>query len=333
MLTKQEQKILEKINTAISSGHLPSFPVTQTKKVTVDYFTNVYIKDESSQETGTHKDRMAWELIMVCRDIIENKNKGLDNRPLPRFSLISAGSAALAIQTQFRKYNLPALKILVDQKTDQGILNHLCSLGCEIYKTDLSEQMLSNKEILKLTDNTDGFDITSNQALEPGSSFYDWMAYEILNENADYVLVPYGTGHLYENILNIAKTILTNEQCNTVFHGDKDGIRKCNFIGVTTNFSNSLAVKLYAPFRPFTTSSNEWIGLFSRRGFCGKESKVLEISEEFIIKGSEIMKNLKISSEYSGAVGMGMLYQIKNHIPRDSKILVVNTGCAKFPNL
>ena len=119
----QEQKILENIEEGLKTG--PSFPVTSTKKVSVDYFTNVWVKDESTQETGTHKDRMAWEIVMVYRDILKLKERGLDDLPLPQFSIISAGSAALAIQTQLREYGLPNLKILVDNTTNSIILDYL----------------------------------------------------------------------------------------------------------------------------------------------------------------------------------------------------------------
>jgi len=43
-------------------------------------------------------------------------------------SIISSGSAAIAIQTQFKKYKLPDLKVLVDFNTDLKIVEKLISL-------------------------------------------------------------------------------------------------------------------------------------------------------------------------------------------------------------
>ena len=325
----QEQKILENIEEGLKTG--PSFPVTSTKKVSVDYFTNVWVKDESTQETGTHKDRMAWEIVMVYRDILKLKERGLDDLPLPQFSIISAGSAALAIQTQLREYGLPNLKILVDNTTNSIILDYLENLGCQIYKTDLGQKVLMSTDILMLTDNLEGFDITSNKALDPNIIFYDWLAYEVLNENPDYVFVPYGTGHLYENILNISKNIIQGRNIDSVYSGNKNILSRCHFIGATTDDAETLAVKLYAPFRPFSTSSLDWIKLFIRRGFCGKNSKISEVSEEFIKKGNELMTKLGINAEYSASAGLGLLYQLKEKIPKDSKILIINQGKAQFP--
>jgi threonine dehydratase len=183
---------------------------------------------------------------------------------------------------------------------------------------------------LSLTDNLEGFDITSNGAFDPDIRFYDWMAYEILNENPEYVLVPYGTGQLYENVLNIAKHILTSPQPDPVYTGKKETISKCHFIGATSNNFNTLAVKLYAPFRPFAQSSPEWVRLFIQQGYCGNKSRIVEISEEFVKEGKRIMGELGIPAEYSGASAMGLLYQIRDQIPKDAKVLVVNTGNARF---
>lgn len=51
----------------------PKFPATPTYQIQVPGFSNVWLKDESHNPTGTHKDRMAWEIIKLYRDILKQK--------------------------------------------------------------------------------------------------------------------------------------------------------------------------------------------------------------------------------------------------------------------
>ena len=148
---------------------------------------------------------MAWEIVVTYRDILLAKKQQTLAQDLPSMSIISSGSAAVAIQTQLKKYHLPRLKVLVDSNMSSVIINQMQALGCEIYITDLSQKMLKWQEILTLTDNVHGIDITSSEALNPSTRFYDWLSYEIINTSPDYCFVPFGGGNLFENILNINK--------------------------------------------------------------------------------------------------------------------------------
>jgi len=123
-LTKEEEKILKSIIVPSDNDPLkpefppenPKFPATPTYQIKVPGFSNVWLKDESFNPTGTHKDRMAWEIVVTYRDFLLAKKAGQIKGSLPAMSIISSGSAAIAIQSQLKKYNLPTLKILVDVK-------------------------------------------------------------------------------------------------------------------------------------------------------------------------------------------------------------------------
>ncbi len=289
-LSDKEEKILKSIVVASENNpnkpefpsDNPKFPATPTYRIQIPGFSNVWLKDESHNPTGTHKDRMAWEMVVTYRDFLLAKKRGQIKGPLPSLSIITSGSAGIAIQTQLRKYNLPSLKCLIDSNLEQNIKIALKKLGCEIYETDLGKRPLRWNEILKLTHNEDGFDITSAEALDPTTRFYDWLSYEIINICPDYCFVPFGTGNLYENILNINKKEVLTQNHDPRFKGKVEVLRNCNFIGVTTNNPKSKADKLYSPHLPFVHFDEQWIRLYRYAGFCGSKSNVYLLKEQFL---------------------------------------------------
>lgn len=339
-LTPDEQKILDSIVVASENDPLkpefpaddPKFPATPTYQIKVPGFENVWLKDESHNPTGTHKDRMAWEIVVTYRDFLAAKKSGQTDAPLPAMSIISSGSAATAIQSQLRKYNLPNLKVLVDHNILEQNKESIEALGCEIYETKLSEKPFSWKEILKLTDNESGFDITSSEALDPTTRFYDWLSYEVINSSPDYCFIPFGTGNLFENILNINKKEVGTQNHDPRFNGDVDGLRHCNFIAATTDNPASKADKLYSPHLPFVHYDEQWIRLYRQAGFCGADSGVFIVKEEFVDQALSIAQEQNINCEASGIAGLGLLLQMKDKVPADKKILIVNTGKTKAFN-
>ncbi|NOX71697.1 MAG: PLP-dependent lyase/thiolase [Candidatus Micrarchaeota archaeon] len=151
----------------------PRWPSTPIKRIEVEDFSDVYIKDESVNPTGTHKDRMAWEMVVTYKQLLLSKKLGRIGK-LPQMSIISSGSAAIAVQTMLRKYGLPNLKVLVDYRMKKSLKDYLVRIGCEVYETDLSKRILYTDDILKLTNNDGGIDITSDDSLGPFDVFYDW---------------------------------------------------------------------------------------------------------------------------------------------------------------
>jgi len=338
MLTAKEKEILDSIVVASENdpqrpefpADNPKFPATPTYKIYLPGFSNVWLKDESHNPTGTHKDRMAWEIIVTYRDFLLSKKRGRLTGNLPQASIISSGSAAIAIQTQLKKYHLPNLKVLIDKNTSKKVKDQLESIGCEIFETDLSKRALNTKEILKLTENQTGFDITSSEALGPTTRFYDWLTYEVINNSPDYCFIPFGTGQLYENILNINKREVSTKFHDPRFSGDVDKLRTCNFIGATTNNKNSKAEKLYSPHLPFVHYDEQWIKLYKHAGFCGKESNVYNLEEKFLDEAIKIANEERIECEPSGIAGLAMLLQMKDKISKDAKFLIINTGKTKI---
>ena len=137
-LSQKEEKILKSIKVPSENNpnkpefppEHPRFPATPTYKIKVPGFSNVWLKDESVNPTGTHKDRMAWEMIVTYKEFLSAKKRGQIKGSLPRMSIISSGTAAIAIQSRLKQYGLPNLKVLIDKNLNQKIVKVLKNLGC-----------------------------------------------------------------------------------------------------------------------------------------------------------------------------------------------------------
>jgi hypothetical protein len=266
MLTKEEEKILRSIKVPSENDpnkpefppYNPKFPATPTYKIHVPGFKNVWLKDDSiNRYSGTHKDRLAWEVVVLYRNFLLAKKIGQQKGLLPRFSIISSGSAAIAIGRMLKEYGLPALKVLVDKNLDPKIYDAIKKSHCEIFKTDLSKKPLNAHEILALTRNKNGFDLTSNEGVTLEIGNYDWMSYEILNNSPDYCFIPFGTGILFSKVLEVNKIEVERRKHDPRFHGNVNILRNCNFMGATTKNPKSKADKLYAHYLPFLRIDEE----------------------------------------------------------------------------
>lgn len=339
MLQPDEQAILESITIGSYNDptrpefppHAPHFPASPTRRIEVPGFTDVWLKDESVHRySGTHKDRLAWEVVILYRDFLLAKKRGRLAGPLPVFSMISSGSAALAISRSLQAYGLPRLKVLIDRSIGEKIRCALENAHCELYETNLSERPLKPGDILKLTENPDGFDLTSNQGISLEIGNYDWMSYEILNIGAEYVFIPFGTGIIFRKVLEITKNEISS--CGAPdprFKGDIGRLERCHFLGATSTNPQTAADKLYSPFLPFPYINDDWIKFYKRAAYCGELSGLYDVRESKILEAFELGLRLGIDCEPSGSAGLALLLQLQENIPRDAKILIVNTGRLK----
>lgn len=305
----------------------PRFPATPTYRIIYNGFTKLFVKDESFNPTGTHKDRLAWELVCQYRHFLEAKQNGHVHGPLPQFSMISSGNAAMAIGTAFQRYGLPKLRALIDIRTPKKVVRLLQSRHCEVFMTDLSIATLTVKDILRLTHNPHGFDVTSNDGLDRSTVFYDWLSFEIIKNNPDYILCPFGTGELYENICNVLKREAQKTSApDPRLHIATDRLGKIHVIGATVDRADTIADKLYAPHLPFSHFSEQWLRFYRDSGYIGARSGVYIVDEQWIERAYEWMQKKGIRCEPSGAAGMAYLMQHERTFPKTKKIVVVNTG-------
>ena len=86
-LTERERKILYSIRIASENdphkpefpADDPKFPATPTFEIKVPGFNQVLLKDESKNPTGTHKDRMAWEIVVTYKNLLMAKKRNKIN--------------------------------------------------------------------------------------------------------------------------------------------------------------------------------------------------------------------------------------------------------------
>ena len=314
--------------------YTPEFPASDTYRIRVPGFKNVWLKDESTNPTGTHKDRFAWEVVIKYKSLIEGlKYKKEDS--LPQMSMISSGSAAIAIQHLFNLFKIPTkLKVLVDYELDPDIKSEIEKIGCEMYEYDLSERLLTSDDIKELTENKKGIDITYREVLDPThDNYYDWMSYEIINEKPDYCFIPFGTGDLFINVLNIVKIEYFYSfvsKHDPRFLGNIKSLKKCNFMGASSKNPETQLDKLFSNFLPSIDSFRKYIReLKDEYGCVGKMTNIYYVEEKYVEEALEVAEKQDLTFEPSGMAGLALLMQMKDKIPNDSNILIVNTGKTK----
>lgn len=312
----------------------PDFPASDTFRIDVPGFKNVWMKDESTNPTGTHKDRLAWEVVIKYKSLIEAL-KYKDVKSLPQMSIISSGSAAIAIQNLFNLYKIPTkLKVLADLNLSQHLKEEMSAIGCELYETDLSEKLLNSEEIKELTDNKNGIDITYREVLDPThDNYYDWMSYEILREQPKWCFVPFGTGDLFINILNIVKIEYFNsfvQKHDPRFFGNVNNLRKCHYLGASSDEPDTRLDKLFSNYLPSIESFKKYIGELKSDYRCvGEKTGIYYVEEDYVDIAIDIATKQEIDFEPSGLAGLALLLQMKDIIPPKDKILIVNTGKTK----
>lgn len=309
----------------------PRFPATPAYKIFAPPLNrDVTIKDESHNFTGSHKDRMAWEIVVYYKSIIQDLlSPHARSTALPAPSIISNGSAALAIQVMLRCFGLPSLKALIDQRTDRRIVRKLVDVGCEVYVHDLGERELDSTDVLELTENKGGFDVTARNLVDPSRrTYYDWLAYEILNCDATHIFIPVGTGDLYVNVLTVLQDELIGVSNDRRLTGGLRSIEGLQIYGATSSDRKTKMDRLYAPHRPTLAEARRVVDSMRDQSFCGPASNIYDVDEGIASDALSLARANGIKCDESGIAGLALLLQLsKQHeFPAESRLLVVNTG-------
>jgi hypothetical protein len=314
----------------------PRFPATPAEQVKIPLLgREIWIKDESHNVTGSHKDRMAWEIIVHYKKTIEDLLEGSMVHPeIPPPSIISNGSAALAIQVMLRCYGLPNLKVLVDRTTHRRVVERLRHAGCDVHIHDLSARELNSREVLEITENPEGLDFTSRNIVDPTRRrYYDWLTYEILNCGARHIFVPVGTGDLFVNILRVLRDELTGVTRDPRLSGGSRSIEGLQLYGATSDDWRTRMDKLYAAHRPTLEEAKRFVLEMQIDGHCGDRSRIYGVGEEMLTPALEAAHAAHIRCDESGIAGLALLFELHatEPFPDTEELLVVNTGWLALP--
>ena len=309
----------------------PKFPATPTISIELKD-RRLLLKDEGKNTTGTHKDRWAWEMIVRYKDWITSE--ALPGRSqsihVPRYSMISSGSAAVALQTALRSHYLPDLHVLMDTRTPDVIENQLELIGARVFRHDLSASLLSPTQVCQYTQNRLGQDVTPRHAEDPfNERYYDWLCYEILNEKPKHIFVPFGTGGLFANIIFIINEVVCGSRDPRLSVACELPI--ITVYGATTEQPNSNMTMLYAPFRPTLGGIREAIDRFVENGSLGPRSGIFPVTDDQADTATALIRDFGSRADPSGAAALALYIAMADSLPPDDQVLVVNTGSIYLP--
>jgi len=178
----------------------------------------------------------------------------------------------------------------------------------------LDSKILSTDEILEITDNKNGIELTSNMALNPYKNYYHDLVSSIADlDFTGYIFVPYGSGHLFGSFINY----------RDFYEPDK-----LHLIGGVTYSKSLKADKLYAPYNPFSLINHNFI--YTKIGLkeIGDKSTVIQFEESSLLEAMDIMSKYKIDVEPSGLGGFAAMINMhkKNMINKKDKKMILLTG-------
>ena len=84
--------------------------------------------------------------------------------------------------------------------------------------------------------------------------------------------------------------------------------------------------KLFSYYLPSLDDYQFYINSLIQNGRIGNLSGILEVDENFMTEALEIAKKHNIRCEPSGIAGLALMLQMRDELPRDEKILIINTG-------
>jgi Pyridoxal-phosphate dependent enzyme len=316
--------------------HSPRFPATNEITIADFHRCKLVIKDESQNPTGSHKDRWAWEKFLQYRKLIESELKrypsGEHQFALPTLSMISAGSAAYALQTLLRLYGLPPLKVLMDSddlRVSAQVVEKLKAVGALIYRADLDKDYLDSSKVLELTKNIHGTDVTSRQMDMPlNENFYDWLVCEIVNLEPKFIFVPVGSGDLYANIITMIELFHSQARLDERITVPKKSLKGIHILGARPSDSSTDMNKLWAQHAPLHAEIEKKLRDLKSTEVIGSHSGLYEV-EDFRAKEAMKYRQIgKFNGEASGLAGLGLFLAMQDQLPigMEDTVVAVNTG-------
>ncbi len=255
-------------------------------------YNDVYYLDCSGLETGTHKDLRSRFIIDYA---LHSEIRSLH--------IITKGNAGVSLKKVIDAANADiSLVHIVPHSLDERIVALLRGQKSHVIKMNLDEQLISACALANLV-SPGSYDATYVEGPQ-----YDPMIKELLSISPDYVIVPVGSGELFNCIYNH----LSGYRLGTKLIGI---IPKGNHpLSSISAYEKSLADKLACTF--IQPQAMQKIKKSLREGH-----QILEISNADITNCLEIGTNLGLKTEPSAAVALYALHRLQG-----KKVVCVMTG-------
>jgi cysteine synthase len=295
----------------------------------------VLLKDESYNPTGSHKDRWAWEQLLIYKRILQltlKRDVRSSQIDVPSLAIISAGSAAYALQCLLRLYGLPPLHVIIDEeRVGIQVTDLLRQVGAIVHPCDLDQMFLDEDAVRSATGlGKNCIDITTRKIATPrGERFYDWLVCEILREKPTHIFLPFGTGDLYTNVICfIEREIEAKSRDLRITSVDAKDLRNIHVVGATTHNKQTRMNKLYAQFRSTWDEIQAKVIDLKGAQVIGNYSEVMEVTDECAERAKDYVARFNVKTELSGIAALGLFMEKMDNIDlKDTdKVVVVNTG-------
>lgn len=306
----------------------------------------VYIKDEGTNVFGTSKARLAWEAIkpfgLQGREIVLQTKP---NRNPTHYSLITNGNSGATLAQMSALHGTPPLNMLIHYDLTERGLEYLKTQHANLFIADLSSRPLSGSEILRLTRNPNGIELTSEFISEAHANLYDWHVHEVFNRAAEInpqgplsVYVPYGTGRLFENYALWQRRTARNDFYQTKdprLKTSPESVYRASIRGSAPVDEDSVAQMLTCKFNPYVRVQQVDVQTLLEQGHTGPKTGIVHVDESYIVQAHRIM-NRFVKAEPSAAASLALYMQDfdraleKTGKPPEGIALIVSTGCGQF---
>ncbi len=233
--------------------------------------SNVFIKDETVQPTGTWKDRRSR--LIIERALAANVN---------HLVLITSGNAGYSLAHLAENTPL-RVTIIVDQHLPEVIQQKLESVCDRVLRVDLNSKVLSSDEVISLA--RESADETIWDVTNGFEDAYASIIDELADLAPDVIFCPVGSGEAFVGLANAIEARSSTTK----------------LIGVTPSSASSIADKLTTPWSPYTPRILELIAT---------KHQLLRVSEEEIANAYNEAKTI-INCEPSSAIVFAGFAQLK----------------------
>lgn len=283
---------------------------------------NLYIKDESCLPYGTHKDRRSEVIINVA---LEQK--------VDKIVCLTAGNAGYSLSRYAARAGIDYTSLVFpwvtkERRATLSEWGHVITIDGSRYNGILRPRDFV--EIVREYDKYERRRTWGNiwavtNSFEPISLVaYKELFYEIADENPDYVVVPCGSGDILIGLwlgikeLGLKTKIIAVGPKNE--HPLREALKKKKDEVMIDDYSEaSYAEKLTTPFTAVLP--------ILCKIFEDQENVYIEVDNHELERTYNLLKEVGIRSEYSAVAAFAaFLGRERPDIPRDAKVVIINTG-------